>query len=242
MITPGAEEIPAVRYFCACKKNAAHVCAGGWSVRLYDMEYAPVEKKWTYEPSFKGEADVTGIAAEEYLVRGGMSSGTSTCCYMQRATLENYYSLGFGDVLQRVGVTLAAEKKRYEFSGGNGAKMMDVSVNLLPGVPETSAMAVLDLEETEICWGLRYVDPAGGKHEVAPVITRLNNPALGRAHVVEVGKPYRRKIDLQGFEELRKPGVYRMVLVFDNEKLKKKDENEWTGRIVGTEEFEVEIK
>ena len=33
-----------------------------------------------------------------------------------------------------------------------------------------------------------------------------------------------------------------MVLIFDNGKLKKKDENVWTGRIVGTAVFEVEIK
>jgi hypothetical protein len=33
-----------------------------------------------------------------------------------------------------------------------------------------------------------------------------------------------------------------MVLIFDNGKLKKKDENVWTGRIVGTTVFEVEIK
>jgi hypothetical protein len=103
-------------------------------------------------------------------------------------------------------------------------------------------MAVLDLDDTEICWGLRYVDPAGAKREAAPLIARLNSPALGRAHLVEVGKPYSRRIDLEGLQGLRKPGVYRMVLIFDNGKLKKKDENVWTGKIVGTTVFEVEIK
>ena len=112
------------------------------------------------------------------------------CCYRQQATLENYYSLGFGDVLQRLGVTLQAEKKHYEFNDGAGPKIVDVSLKLLPGIQGTSAMAVLDLDDTEICWGLRYVDPAGAKREAAPLIMRLNSPALGRAHLVEVGKPY----------------------------------------------------
>ena len=239
--TFGADPIPPVLRLFTCRKNPAHVCAQGLTVREYDMEYAPEKKKWTFEQSV-GVSGRNDLTAEEYLGARKMNTGTSGCCPVQQATLGNYYLLGFGDVLQRVGVTLRAEKKRYEFGGGNGAKVVDVSVNLLPGVPGTSAMAVLDLEETEICWGLRYVDPEGGKHEVAPVITRLNNPAVGHAHLMEVGKPYQRKIDLQGLEELRKPGVYRMLLVFDNEKLKKRDENEWTGKIVGTEEFEVEIK
>ncbi len=161
---------------------------------------------------------------------------------MQRATLENYYALRFEGVLQRVGLTLEAGKKRYEFSRGMERSWWMCRLICCRECQGTSAMALLDLEETEICWGLRYVDPEGGKHEAPPAITRLNNPALGSAHVVEVGKPYRRQIDLQGLQELRKPGLYRMVLVFDNEKLKKKDENEWTGRIVGAAEFEVEIK
>jgi hypothetical protein len=58
---------------------------------------------------------------------------------------------------------------------------------------------------------------------------------------VEVGKPSRSQIDLEGLEALRKPGLYRMVLIFDNGKLKKKDENVWTGRIVGTAVFEVQV-
>lgn len=184
--TTGAVPIPAVTNFFTCKKIPAHVCAGGMGVRGYNMEYAPEEKKWTFEPSFA--VDPKEVTAGEFLTGGGISSGTSRCCYMQRATLENYYVLGFEGVLQRVGLTLETEKRRYEFGDGNGAKLVDVTVNLLPGVQGTSVMALLDLEETEICWGLRYVDPEGGKHEVIPVITRLNNPALGRAHVVEVGE------------------------------------------------------
>jgi hypothetical protein len=240
--TTGPEPLPAVMSLFTCTKNPAHVCAGGVGTRLYNMEYAPESKKWTVTPSFVAATDPKDTTAEEYLASGGMGSSTSECCYMQQATLENYYSLGFGDVLQRLGVTLEAEKKRYEFNRGAGPKIVDVSLNLLPGVQGTSAMAVLDLDDTEICWGLRYVDPAGGKREAAPLITRLNNPALGRAHLVEVGRPYRRQIDLEGLESLRKPGVYRVVLIFDNGKLKKKDENAWTGRIVGTAVFEVQIK
>ncbi len=239
--TTGAEPLPAVMNLSTCAKNAAHVCGGGWSTRLYSMEYAPEEKKWKVRLWFTGETNDRDVTAEEYLSTGGMGSATSPCCFTQKATLGNYYSLGFRDVLQRTGVTLEAEKERYQFKSGSGAKVVVVTVNLLPGVPGPSAMALLDLEETEICWGVRYIDPAGGKHEAAPVITRLNNPALGRAHLVEVGKPYRNTIDLQELVEMRKPGVYRMVLVFDNGKLKKRDENEWTGRIVGTKVFEVEI-
>jgi hypothetical protein len=238
----GAEPLPAVMALSTCTKNPAHVCAGGVGARLYNMEYAPESKKWTVTPSVVAPTDPQDTTAEEYLASGGMSSSSSECCYMQRATLENYYSLGFGDVLQRLGVTLQAEKKRYEFAAGAGPEIVDVSLNLLPGVQGTSAMAVLDLDDTEICWGLRYVDPAGAKREAEPLIMRLNNPALGRAHLVGVGSPYRRQIDLEGLEALRKPGVYRMVLIFDNGKLKKKDENVWTGRIVGTAIFDVEIK
>ena len=242
MIPPGTKEIPGVMYFSTCKKNAAHVCAGGWRVRYYKMEYAPEKAKWTFEPWLPAAEDSNDTTAEDYLSGGGMGSATSSCCYMQRATLGNYYALGFGEVLQRMGLTLETEKKRYEFSD-SGAKVVDASVSLLPGVPGTSALALPDLADTEICWGLRYVDPDGGKHEAAPVIRRLNNPAPGRAHVVEVGKPYRREIDLQGVKESWKPGGgYRMVLVFENGKLEKKDEKEWTGTIVGTEVFEVEIK
>ncbi|HEY1471236.1 MAG TPA: hypothetical protein VGF61_19495, partial [Candidatus Acidoferrum sp.] len=238
----GADPIPLVTFLSTCSKNPAHVCAGGMGVRGYNMEYAPESKKWTVTPSLPGATDPKDPTAEEYLASGGMSSSTSECCYMQQATLENYYSLGFGDVLQRPGVTLEAEKKRYEFNGGAGPKIVDVSLNLLPAVPGTSALAVLDLDDAEICWGLRYVDPAGAQRQAAPLITRLNNPALGRAHLLEVGKPYRRQIDLEGLGGLRKPGLYRMVLIFDNGKLKKKDENVWTGRIAGTAVFEVEIK
>jgi hypothetical protein len=238
----GTDPIPLVTFFSTCSKNPTHACAGGMGTRGYNMEYAPEYKKWTVTPSFVPATDAKNTSAEEYLASGGLDSSTSECCYLQQATLENYYSLGFGDVLQRLGFTLEAEKKHYEFSSGAGPKIIDVSLNLLPGVQGTSAMAVLDLDDTEVCWGLRYVDPAGAKREVAPLITRLNNPALGHAHLVEVGKPYRRQIDLEGLEGLRKPGVYRMVLIFDNGKLKKKDENVWTGRIVGTAVFEVEIK
>ena len=192
--------------------------------------------------SFVATTDTKDITAEAYLASAGMGSTTSECCYMQQATLENYYSLEFGDVLQRLGVTLETEKKHYEFGAGAGPKIVDVDLNLLPGVQGTGAIAVLDLDDTEVCWGLRYVDPAGTKREAAPLITRLNNPAMGHAHLVEVGKPYRRQLDLEGLEPLRKPGVYRMILLFDNGKLKKKDQNVWTGTIVGTTIFEVEIK
>jgi hypothetical protein len=240
--TFGSDPIPPVSHLFTCKKNSAHVCAEGLTARWYRIEYAPEEKSWTFEPSSRGQADSHDMTAEEYLSWGGMSSGTAPCCLLQRATLGNYYPLGFGDELQKLGVTLETEKREYEFSRGNGPKVVKVSVNLLPGVPGTSAMALLDLDETEICWGLRYIDPEGGRHQATPVIRKLNNPALGKAHVVEVEKPYRRQLDLQGLEDLRKPGVYRMVLIFDNERLKKKDENEWTGMIVGTGMFEVEIK
>jgi hypothetical protein len=238
----GTERIPPVSFFSTCSKNPAHVCAGGMGTRGYNMEYAPESKKWTVTPSLIAATDPKDPTAEEYLASAGMGSSTSGCCYMQQATLENYYFLGFGDVLQRLGVTLQAEKERYEFNAGAGPKIVDVSLNLLPGIQGTSALAVLDLDDTEICWGLRYVDPGGGKREAAPLITRLNSPALGRAHLLEVGKPYSRQIDLEGLQGLRKPGLYRMVLIFDNGKLKKKDENVWTGRIVGTTVFEVEIK
>jgi hypothetical protein len=40
-------------------------------------------------------------------------------------------------------------------------------------------MALLDLEETEVCWGLRYIDPEAGRHEAAPVMRRLHHPVLG---------------------------------------------------------------
>jgi hypothetical protein len=240
--TSPIEPIPPVTFLSTCGRNPAHVCAGGMGARGYNMEYAPESKKWTVTPSLVAATDPRDSTAEEYLASGGMGSSTPACCYMQQATLENYYSLGFGDLLQRLGVTLQAEKKRYEFAAGAGPKRVDVALNLLPGIPGTSAMAVLDLDDTEICWGLRYVDPAGAKREAAPLITRLNSPALGRAHLVEVGKPYTRRIDLEGLQGLRKPGVYRMVLIFDNGKLKKKDENVWTGKIVGTTVFEVEIK
>ena len=238
----GTDPIPLVTFLSSCSKNPAHVCAGGMGARGYNMEYAPESKKWTVTPSFVAATDANDSSAEEYLAAGGMSSSTSECCYLQQATLENYYSLGFADVLERLAVTLQAEKKSYEFSRGAGPKIVDVSLSLLPGVQGTSAIAVLDLDDTEICWGLRYVDPAGAKREAAPLITRLNSPALGHAHLVEVAKPYRRQIDLEELERLRKPGLYRMVLVFDNGKLKKKDNNVWTGRIAGTAVFEVEIK
>ncbi len=239
--TTGAEPLPAVISLGTCTKNSANVCAGGMGVRGYNMEYAPDTKKWTVTPSLP-VTDPKDITAEEYLASSGMGSSTSECCYMQQATLENYYSLEFGEVLQRLGVTLETEKKHYEFSAGAGPKIVDVDLNLLPGVQGTSAIAVLDLDDTEVCWGLRYVDPAGTKREAAPLITRLNNPAMGHAHLVEVGKPYRRQLDLEGLEPLRKPGVYRMILLFDNGKLKKKDQNVWTGTIVGNAIFEVEIK
>jgi hypothetical protein len=237
----GTDPIPLVTFFSTCSKNPAHVCAGGMGTRGYNMEYAPESKRWTVTPSFAAASDPKDPTPEEYLASGGMGSSTSECCYMQQATLENYYPLGFGDVLQRLGVTLQAEKKRYEFNAGAGPKIVGVSLNLLPGIQGTSALAVLDLDDTEICWGLRYVDPGGAKREAAPLITRLNSPALGRAHLLEVGKPYSRQIDLEGLQGLRKPGLYRMVLIFDNGKLKK-NENVWTGRIVGTTVFEVEIK
>jgi hypothetical protein len=242
MDTSPIEPIPPVTFLSTCGKNPAHVCAGEMGTRGYPMEYAPESKKWTVTPSLVAATASKDPTAEDYLASGSMGSSTSACCYMQQATLENYYSLGFGDLLQRLGVTLQAEKKRYEFNAGAGPKSVDVALNLLPGIPGTSAMAVLDLDDTEICWGLRYVDPAGAKREAAPLITRLNSPALGSAHLVEVGKPYSRRIDLEGLQGLRKPGVYRMVLIFDNGKLQKKDENVWTGKIVGTTVFEVEIK
>ena len=242
MDTSPIEPIPPVTFLSTCGKNPAHVCAGGMGARGYNMEYAPESKKWTVTPSLVAAPDPKDPSAEDYLASGGMGSSTSACCYMQQATLEDYYSLGFVDVLQRLGVTLQAEKKHYEFNAGAGPKIVDVALNLLPGIQGTSAMAVLDLDDTEICWGLRYVDPAGANREAAPLIARLNSPALGRAHLVEVGKPYSRRIDLEGLQGLRTPGVYRMVLIFDNGKLKKKDENVWTGKIVGTTVFEVEIK
>jgi hypothetical protein len=234
------DPIPLVTAFFTCSKNPAHVCAGGMGTRAYNMEYAPESRKWTVTPSFV--TDAKNLTAEEYLSPGGMGSSTSECCYMQQATMKNYYSLGFTDVLQRPGVTLQTEKKHYEFSAGAGPKIVDVDLSLLPGVQGTSAIAVLDLDDTAVCWGLQYVDPEGAKRHAAPLITRLNNPAMGHAHLVEVGKPYHRQLDLEGLEPLRKPGLYRMILLFDNGKLAKKDQNVWTGTIVGSTIFEVEIK
>jgi hypothetical protein len=202
----GTDPIPLVTFLSTCSKNPAHVCAGGMGTSGYNMEYAPNSKKWTVTPSFVASTDANDSSAEEYLTSGGMNSSTSECCYMQQATLENYYSLGFRDVLQRLAVTLQTEKKSYEFSRGAGPKIVDVSLNLLPGVQGKSAMAVLDLDDTEICWGLRYVDPRGAKREATPLSTRLNSPALGHAHLVEVARPYRRQIDLEGLEGLRNLG------------------------------------
>jgi hypothetical protein len=204
----GTDPIPLVTVFSSCSKNPTHVCAGGMGTRRYNMEYAPESKKWMVTPSFAASTDANDSTAEEYLASGGMGSSTSECCYMQQATLENYYSLGFGDVLQRLAVTLGADKKRYEFSAGAGPKIVDVSLNLLPGVQGTSAIAVLGLDDTGICWGLRYVDSTGAKREAAPLITRLNinSPALGHAHLGESGQTVPQAARFGGTGRIAKAG------------------------------------
>jgi hypothetical protein len=82
-----SDKIPGALSLAQCNTNAAHICALGWSQRLYCMEYAPEQNKWTFAPSFMPVRSKVDPAA--YL-GFNMGSATSPCCYVLRANLENY--------------------------------------------------------------------------------------------------------------------------------------------------------
>jgi hypothetical protein len=233
--TEGADEIPGVLTLAGCVTNPAHVCATGWRVRTYCMEYAPEQKKWTFRASFMPNPDAT---PDEYLALG-MGSGTSPCCLMFRANLENYYRGSFGATLQRIGIVAKPSKMQYRFRK-NGPMVIDIDMGLLPTDPPLSKLPLPDIDLGQACWGLKYVDPDGKVGYVAPAATNTPTSAKITVHDLRVGNTYRRRLDLQALVHLDKPGTYKAVLVFDNSKLIKRNPEEWTGYLSG-EPFEIVI-
>jgi hypothetical protein len=235
--TSDQDNVPSVIGFSPCVKNPAHVCALGQGARIYAMEYAPENKRWTFRAVFMPPENET---PEEYFGPIGTGSGTSPCCYMQRATLENYFALSFADTLQRDGVSVDADQDRYEF-GQQEQKFVDVSVSLLQLDPPLPELKVPDATSERLCWGLRYIDPHGNKRFIPS--TAGNTPTERDTIVptLKVGAPYRRTINIEALADFHEPGTYKLQLFFVNSGLVKKDPSEWTGTVGGTKPFEVVV-
>jgi hypothetical protein len=109
--TEGEEQVPSILSLGACETNPEHVCATGLSIRLYCLEYAPEQKKWTI---IRAPKPADQLTSSEFLAFR-MSTGTSPCCYELRANLENYYRESFGESLQKAGIVIVPDKKAYQF-------------------------------------------------------------------------------------------------------------------------------
>jgi hypothetical protein len=247
--TEGSDAIPGILSLTGCSANPAHVCAVGQGIRSYKMEYAPELKRWNVTPSFMA---INDASPDEYLaVKVG--SGTSPCCYMLRANLENYYENSFGQSLQRSGIMTTVARERYD-SGLEGPIVVDVFMELLPVDPPKLELAIPDIDATPSCWGLKYVDPEGRKDRVSPGAgspflgftdatpgtATPTVPATGSVHVLRARQKYHRRVDLRALAAFDKPGIYKVALIFDNSTIAKRSPEEWTG-FVSSEPFEVAI-
>jgi hypothetical protein len=196
-------------------------------IRLYCLEYAPEQKKWTI---IRAPKPVDQLTSSEFLAFD-MSTGTSPCCYELRANLENYYRESFGESLQKAGIVIVADKGTYHFKK-EGRKIVHVTMRLLSLDPPIPELAVPDVDRSQACWGLKIVEPDGMKTYVAPAGNSMRDASL-RVHVLRPGRSYRRVLNVQALTPLEKPGVYKAALIFDNSKLVKQNKEEWTGYFTG---------
>ena len=119
----------------------------------------------------------------------------------------------------------------------------------MPVDPPILFLEIPDVDWTQEFWGVKYINPEGyrlaagsygppyhpiGKGNVDTLV------AATTAHVLKVGQPYRREIDLSRLMSFEKPGVYRVQLTFSNSTAFKRNDAQWTGFFSG-EPFSIEI-
>ena len=225
--TEGAENLPGIVELGGCAKDTQNVCATGASIRLYWMEYSPEQKKWTYARAPKPTDQLTPSEFFSFI----MSSGTSPCCYVLRATLENYHRESFGGNLQKAGILVEPERLRYTFKRTD-RKSVRVSMELLRLDPPVTELDIPDVDHSEACWGLMIIEPDGEKKYVLPKPSDTQS-VTGRSHVLRPGNSYSRTLDLDSLSSMQRTGTYQVALVFDNSKLVKQNSEQWTGFLTG---------
>ena len=229
-----------------CETNPDHVCVLLWgAIRPYRIEFAPEPNQWPKLSVLKSERAFEAEPSDEQYLQPGTSTGTSPCCYQLRANLENYSQYPFGSKISLPGMRLFTEDRQYKFRVGERVSV-HAAIELMPLDPPRPLLGLPDVDSTEEFWGMRYIDPEG-KRGFKPESSKLrasggSEPMVAdaTAHVLKVGQPYRKEIDLSRLLSFDKPGVYRVQLTFDNHTAFKRNAAEWTGFFSG-EPFTVEI-
>ena len=87
---------------------------------------------------------------------------------------------------------------------------------------------------------MKYIDPQGER--VFRGDSRLPRPTVTATnpHVLKVGQPYGKEIDLSRLMSFERTGVYRVQLTFNNSAAVKRNDGQWTGFFSG-ETFSIEI-
>jgi len=230
-----------------CAKDPEHVCAiGGDGIGASPIEFAPVPDQWPKFNLWQSDPGVVAKGSDEEYLRPYLSTNNSSpCCYQLRASLENYSQYPFGSKISLPGVRLYTQATQYKFRVGERVSVR-AAIELMPVDPPLPLLALPDVDGTEEFWGMKYVDPEG-KRGVKPDSPKFHpsdgfspTVATATAHVLKVGQPYRKEIDLSRLMSFEKPGVYRVQLTFDASPAIKRNNAEWTGFISG-EPFTIEI-
>ncbi len=210
------------------------------------IEFAPVPDQWPKFDLWKSDPGVDVEGSDEEFLRPYLSTNNSSpCCYQLRASLENYSQYPFGSNISLPGVRLYTQAAQYKFRVGERVGVR-ASIELMPVDPPLPFLALPDVDGTQEFWSVKYIDP-GGKHVFKPESPKAPSsggvdPIVADAatHVLKVGRPYRREIDLSRLMSFNKPGVYHVQLTFNGSAAFKRTGTEWTGFIAG-EPFTVEI-
>lgn len=238
MLMPASPSLQMLSLY-PCASNDAHICGYGFNpIRAYRVEYAPELTAWTVLRAADPNV-IAGLPAEEYF-GGTAESGTSPCCYRLRATLENYSRYPFRSALSLPGLRMHTSSGQYRFRRGEVVKV-SATIELRQLDPPMPELALPDIDHTQECWGLKYIDPDGIRkrsHSTIPSGTML--PA-GTVHALNVEKPYQREVNLSDLMNFEKLGIYEVQLLFNNGAVVKHNSNEWTGYFSG-ERFVVIIE
>jgi hypothetical protein len=221
----------------ACLANPSHLCGNfQGAIRGYRMEYAPELNAWTVDTN----SDPKFLTAEQYLHPSIGTSTNGVPAFELNSTLENYFSRPFGPWLSVPGIRSYANLTKYQFHRGEAVKV-DVAIELEARNRPPDEIALPDDESTLQCWGIKQIDPdAIRKSDMMPHPSGSTSTDI-RSHLIRVGLPYHREIDLSQMMSFEKLGTYNVQVLFSNNHLPKGRNVDWMGFLSG-EAFTVTIE
>jgi hypothetical protein len=210
--------------------NKELVCLCANCIRNYVLHAKNKDYKWeaTREWEWHNPKDPDGDFFR--FGEGGLS------CYIQSATLSNYFDFPFGDRTERHAFQMSVGKS-FTFKAHEHV-IVPVEIAFFANGGATEKLP--DMDDVRAMWGVKRIMPNGKREMVYPIRNEAKDYRGLNSYKVGKGQTYRRSLDLSAICDFSTPGLYRVKIIYDCGWIAKQEKGEWVGHFGGPV-FEVRV-